>query len=111
MSFIYIASPYSHEDPAVREERFAAVSAFTAELVREGTVAYSPIAHSHPLAVKYGLRGDFRFWMHQNYGMLCKASRMLVLCLDGWNDSDGVQAEIAFAEQCGIRVDYTDGVE
>lgn len=109
MSFTYIASPYSHEDAAIREERFNNVSKFTAMLVKSGVIAYSPIAHSHPLAVKYNIRGDFGFWAHQNYGMLSKASNMIVLCLDGWKDSKGVQAEIAFAEQCGIDIEYVDG--
>lgn len=107
MSFIYVASPYTHPDAAVREQRYEAVSKFTADLVEAGKVAYSPIAHSHPLAEKYGLRGDFDFWIKQNYGMLCKASSLLVLCLDGWKESAGVQAEIAFAERCGIPVTST----
>jgi len=91
----------------VREQRFDAVSEFTSKLIKGGMVAYSPIAHSHPLAVRYDIRGDFDFWMPQNYGMLCKASRVIVLTLDGWKESVGVQAEIAFAEQCGLPVDYT----
>lgn len=106
MSFTYIASPYSHADEAIRELRFNLVSKFTADMIRDGEVVYSPIAHSHPLAVDYELPGDFDFWMRQNYGLLSKASRMIVLCLDGWEDSKGVQAEIEFAEKCGVEVGY-----
>jgi hypothetical protein len=109
MSFTYIASPYSHPEAAVREARFEAVSQFAAGLIKHGEVVFSPIAHSHPLAVKYDLAGDFDFWIHQNYGMLSKASKLLVLCLPGWEESRGVQAEIAFARQCGVWVEFTDG--
>lgn len=111
MSFTYIASPYTNPDPKVMEERFQAVSAFTAEQIKHGAVVYSPIAHSHPLAVSYSLRGDFDFWMNQNYGMLSKASKMIVLCLQGWEESKGVQAEIKFAQMCGVEVVYSDEVE
>jgi len=109
MSFIYIASPYSHPAFSIREQRFEAVSEYTASMVKEGIVAYSPIAHSHPLAETYGIRGDFAFWAHQNYGMLCKASELRVLKLPGWESSEGVEAEIEFAHQCGIPVLYVDG--
>lgn len=108
MSFTYIASPYTHTDPKVMEDRFNAVSAFTAQKIKEGEIVYSPIAHSHPLAVSYRLRGDFDFWMQQNYGMLSKASKMIVLCLPGWQDSKGVQAEIVFAAKCGVAVEFVE---
>jgi len=106
MSFTYIASPYSHEDPTVRKKRFYDVSLYTAHLIRSGVVAYSPIAHSHPLAEEFNLEGDFDAWKRQNFGMLSKASMMIVVCLDGWQESKGVTAEIAFARECGIPINY-----
>lgn len=109
MSFIYVASPYTHADPEVMERRFNQVSEYTAKLIRQGIVAYSPIAHSHPLAIEYDLPGDFYFWFHQNYGMLEMASKMVILCLDGWDTSRGVIAEIEFCEHHGIEIEYVIG--
>ena len=44
---IYLASPYSHPDPSVREQRFQNACRIAAELMRSGRIVYSPVAHSH----------------------------------------------------------------
>jgi hypothetical protein len=54
---IYLASPYSHPNPAVREQRFQAACQAAAALLRSGQAVFAPIVHSHPL-VAYGLLGD-----------------------------------------------------
>lgn len=41
---IYLASPYSHPAPAVRQERYEAACAATATLTREGHPVFSPIS-------------------------------------------------------------------
>ena len=46
---IYIASPYTHADPAVRQRRFEDVYHYVAERMLQGAVVYSPIAHSNPI--------------------------------------------------------------
>jgi hypothetical protein len=43
---IYLASPYSHPDRAVREERFRGACRATAALLRSGHAVFSPIAHA-----------------------------------------------------------------
>jgi hypothetical protein len=105
MSFIYIASPYSGT-PEVMQERFEAAELFTVRLLNEGLPVYSPIVHCHALAEKYDLPKDFDFWQNHNRAILSKASGLIVLRLDGWRDSRGVQAEIEFANQCGIGIEY-----
>ncbi len=46
---IYLASPYTHVDAAVRESRFDAACLAMSTLMRAGLSVYSPIVHSHPL--------------------------------------------------------------
>jgi Domain of unknown function (DUF1937). len=46
---IYLASPYSHPDPLVREARFDAACRAMADLVHAGQIVFSPIVHGHPL--------------------------------------------------------------
>jgi len=48
---IYLATPYSHDDPEVMEERFALVTATAAQLMLAGYVVYSPITHGHAVQV------------------------------------------------------------
>jgi len=59
---IYLASPYSHPDPSVRQERYEAACKATAAMMRQGYHVYSPIAATHPPA-NYGLT------IRQRYGL------------------------------------------
>ena len=52
---IYIASPYSHESQNVMRDRFHAVCEYAGRMMQAGKVVYSPIAHSHPIAMRVGL--------------------------------------------------------
>lgn len=101
---IYLASPYSHPDPAIRQARHDAVCRYAAKLMRVGLVVFSPIAHSHAIAMIENLPVTWEFWRKQDEHMLDLASILLVLCLDGWQESVGVQAEIAYAHRRGIEV-------
>jgi hypothetical protein len=102
---IYLASPYSHPNHVVREERFRAACQAAAGLLRAGRAVFSPIAHSHPL-VDYGLPTDWEFWQRCNLGHLQRCDEVIVLTLDGWQESVGVQAEIRIAGELGKPVSF-----
>jgi hypothetical protein len=97
---IYLASPYSHLESAVREQRFHAACAASAALMRAGYKVFSPVIYGHPL-VQHGLPGDWSFWEPQARWHLERSDEVMVLMLDGWDTSQGVQAEIAIAEELG----------
>jgi Domain of unknown function (DUF1937) len=102
---IYLASPYSHPDPQVREDRFDAACRAAVDLVRAGQSVFSPIVHGHPL-VSFGLPTDWSFWQPYDCEHLQHCDEVVVLRLDGWQNSGGVQAEIALALALGMRVEY-----
>lgn len=102
---IYLASPYSDPEPAVREQRFHAACAAAAALLRAGHRVFSPIAHGHPLT-RHSLPGDWTFWESHARWYLERCDEVVVLMLDGWNDSEGVRAEIAIATELGKVVWY-----
>ena len=104
---IYLASPYTDPDPAVREERFRAVCRVAAELMRRGVLVLSPIAHSHPIAA-HGLPTTWDFWETMDREHLKRCDELVVLMLDGWETSRGVQAEIRIAQELGKPVRYLD---
>jgi len=103
---IYLASPYSHPDPAIREARFDAACRATAEHLRAGRVVFSPIAYGHPLTA-HGLRGDWSFWERFDRNVISRCDSVLVLMLDGWQESVGVRAEIDIAIDLGKPVAFT----
>jgi len=102
---IYLASPYSHPKEEVRTMRFnRAVDAVIA-LHRQGKFVFSPIVHSHPLAL-CGLGGTWKDWAAWDEAFMRRCSSVLVLQLDGWQHSVGVQAEIEMAARLGKMVAY-----
>jgi hypothetical protein len=101
----YLASPYSHPDPAVRERRYRAACRATAEMLRAGEVVFSPVVHSHPL-VPYGLPTGWEYWERFDRAVLTRCDAVTVLTLDGWEDSAGVQAEVAIAGELGLPIQY-----
>jgi hypothetical protein len=108
MSFVYIASPYSHPDPFVRHERHVAACKKAAQYANKGVAHFSPIAQSHPVAdyMPEEKRMDFDLWMKLDLPLLRMASELHVLCIDGWRGSRGVTREIQYAEQLGIPIKH-----
>lgn len=109
MDRIYLASPYSHPDRAVRETRYLEAVKAAGRLMKDrlGCAVFSPIAHSHMIAELTRLPGDFDFWQGQDMGFIdFWATRIAVLKLDGWRESMGVRAEIARAESLGLPIEY-----
>lgn len=104
---IYLASPYTHPDPAVREARFQAACRQAAEMLRCGIPTWSPIAYSHTLA-EHGLPLDWAFWERFDRTFLEICSEVWVLMIDGWRESKGVAAEIGIALELGKPVVYVE---
>ncbi len=102
---IYLASPYTHPDGDVRQARFDAVCRAAAELMRQGKTVFCPVAHSHAIA-RYGLPLDWRYWGRHDRRYLEVCDEVVVLTLDGWQESVGVQAEIAIARELGKPVRF-----
>ena len=102
---IYMCSPFTHPDPAVREQRFEAACRAAAELIRQGRTTYSPIAHTYTIC-RYGLPLDWRFWQRHDRRFLEVCDEVVVLMLDGWCESVGVHAEIAIARELGKPVTF-----
>jgi hypothetical protein len=105
---IYLASPYSHEDEDIRARRHRHVCVAAAQLISQGAVVFSPVAHSHPIALYGNAPGDWETWKHQCLALLDRCDLMLVLMLDGWRESKGIQAEASHCLQSFKTVIYSD---
>ena len=125
---VYIASPYSHQNPAVRQQRFEAVceqmdlyrsmcgtgwayevgTTSGTTVVKTNDSFVSPIEYTHPFAVAYHMPNDSHWWRELNYSVLDRCDALWVLQLDGWQESEGVQDEIEYAESKGKRVRYVE---
>ncbi len=91
---IYVGTPYT-KYPFGIESAFAAACRFTAQLVREGLRVYSPIAHTHPIAIHGEIDPlDLAIWLPFDAAIMGKADAMIVAMLPSWEASSGVRHEI-----------------
>lgn len=102
----YLASPYTHPDRKIELARYRAAEAATAWLLQQRIWVYSPIVHCHALAVQFHLPTDAEFWGEYNKVMLSKADGILILALDGWEDSRGVTAECEIASKLRMSMHF-----
>jgi hypothetical protein len=102
----YVACAYSDDDPAIRLARFEVANRASGWLMRQGYVCVSPISHTHPIAECCELPRGWDFWRTFDHTYLALSCRIVVLLIDGWRESVGVQAEIAIARAMGIDVEY-----
>jgi len=105
MKSIYLACPYWHEDPEVREERYVKVNKQAGLYMKEGLIVFSPISHSHPISLTMDNQ-DHSFWLEQDYYWLDKCDELWVFTLPGWEVSFGVSKEIKRAKSTGKTVRF-----
>ena len=117
---IYLASPYSSgnlvegkgkftADEALEkamQERYEDAEQVVAILTRQQIVVYSPIVHYHNLAKKYKLQKELKFWLRIDFHMIQLSSLLLVLQLEGWKYSKGVENEVREARRLDKNVRY-----
>jgi len=100
----YLASPYSHKDPDVVENRYQQVEEAAAILSMRGFTLIEPIASSHHKAKKYQLPTDYEFWNNKCKSLINISHGLIVLTIDGWSESIGVTDEIKYAESRGLPI-------
>lgn len=100
--YLYIASPYTHDDPMIRQRRYEKALDFTAWLaVTYRMWGFSPIGHSHNMVTMRDLPFTFEFWDDWNRCMIRTSIGLVVFMLPGWEDSKGINAEMLFAKEIG----------
>lgn len=102
MKKLYIAIPYRNNP----EYSFEIVNFVSAELMKKGYIVFSPISHSHPIGLVMNKRFDHDFWMNQDLPFLKFCDELVVICIDGWKESKGVQEEIAMAKLLKKKIVY-----
>jgi hypothetical protein len=105
----YLACPYTDANREVREFRFRSATLVAAEMIRGGRVVYSPITMTHPLDAL--LAGEAQtlgsdFWLNFDRAFMDACDDLAVLTLAGWEESQGVQREIAHFVSQGKPVEY-----
>lgn len=103
---IYLAIPYTHNLKSMEIARFDIANMVASDLMKQGCQVFSPISHSHPIRMEGGLPGTWEYWEKHCRKILSICDKMFVVCIPGWEDSKGVQAEIKIAELLGMPIIY-----
>lgn len=102
----YAATPYS-KYPGGHEAAFIAACQVTATLIRHGQPVFCPIAHSHPIAIHGNLSlTDHNIWLPADRPLMDAAGGILVVMLEGWDESIGVRHEIEVFQKAGKPIAY-----
>ncbi len=104
---VFIASPVSSKNPYEVLKRIETASKFGA-YVQEVEDKCPFVAAAHDMAVsKYLTNPKSKEWWKSNIKhFLADAESCYVLCLDGWEESNGVALEIEMAKEFGKPVYY-----
>lgn len=101
---VYLATPYSRF-PEGLDAAFHGAARLAARLIAAGVTVYSPIAHTHPIAMLGNLDPrDHAMWMKFDAAMMARADALGVAHLAGWRESRGMALEIAEFEAAGKPV-------
>lgn len=102
---IYLASPYSSNEQSVREYRYRMALEFTSAHLTHGRTIFSPIVNGVSLSGTGNHLWGFVHWKDYDLSFLKYwATKLWVLCLDGWKESEGVQREIRMAEELNLPI-------
>lgn len=106
---IYLASVYSQGNASANKKtrRFKQVCRKAADLMKQGTNVFCPIAHSHPIEI-HGMDEieGHDFWLKQDFAVLSRCTKLVVYMMPGWKESIGIGREIEFAKQHQIPIEY-----
>ncbi len=92
----YLATPYSKYEQGIHMA-FVEASIFAARLLQKGVNVYSPIAHTHPLAIYGNIDPlDHSIWLNFDNTMLHLSEALIVVEMKGWEDSKGINYEVAY---------------
>ena len=97
----YLATPYSKYPHGITVA-FENACQIAARLLIKGIKVYSPIAHTHPIAIHGDLDPhDHTIWLPFDHAIMEYCSGLIVAHMDGWEASYGISEEIKFFSKEG----------
>ena len=104
--FWYLATPYSKYSRGITEA-FEDAASIAGTLVEKGIRIYSPIAHSHPIAVHGDIDPeDHSIWLSLDEPFMEAAVGLIVAKMAGWDVSYGIEKEIKAFRQMKKPIMY-----
>lgn len=91
--YVYLGSPYAKYHAGM-DEAARVVTVCAGKLMATGMRIYCPIAHGHAVTRYQDLPRSWDYWKDQDQPLIDAAVGLIVLTMDGWQESVGLQYEI-----------------
>lgn len=101
----YLACPYTDPNPKIMQLRYAVNAQVAADLFKEGIMVFAASMHNAFIEEIANLKDRFSTWQAFNHLMIERSDRVLVVTLDGWEQSKGVQDQIQYAKKLNKNVE------
>jgi len=106
--YVYLATPYSRY-PAGKVEAHRMACVLAGSLIKAKIPTFCPIAHSHAIAQIAGIDPDsHEIWLPADQFFIDGAYGIVVALMRGWQESTGVQYEIAEFKKAHKPIFYLD---
>lgn len=97
--YYYLATPYSKWTHGIHDANIVAQK-MAGELIKVGVPVYSPIAHTHGIALAANIDPfSHAIFMPADKPLFEGAFGLLIADLNGWRESKGVAIEIGWAKE------------
>ncbi len=111
MELIYLACPFRHREFNIMKKRCAAAHFVAAELTSLGLFVFSPLTHNEILIDLCEDEVPKEHWMEFDLTILSICKKLIIIKMEGWDISKGVQREMLFAKNKKIPIEKIDPPE
>ena len=105
---IFVAGPFNDKSEDIKNFRIKSISEYCVKLFNKGDSPISALLMGLSFAKFGNLSTDTETWTTFSETLLKGCDEMHVLCVDGWDKSTGVLAEIELANSLNIKVTYVE---
>lgn len=104
MRLYYVATPFGHPEPVVREMRYQQALSIVTLLSQKGRFAYSPIVHYYQVCAKQGwdkmsTAERWAIMKKFDFAAIDRCDEALFFMLEGWETSVGMHDEQEYCKE------------
>lgn len=106
-ALVYVACPYRGKTENETEQNFEIFLQVDAHLTREGYFTVSPLL-KNLVCMTGDLPQTWDYWKEYSKVLMSRCDYLIVVMLEGWSTSEGINGEIALANELSIPIHYFD---
>ncbi len=101
---VFVSSPYSTPDAELKALRYKTSCISCGAIMRMGGYPLSPVVHGVPIVNVMTVPDDYEYWKEYCLALVSKCDFMIILMVEGWEESSGVKGEMEAARKLDIPV-------